>query len=442
MLMLQIATDANIPFVIQQNASIQLKNFVCRNWKYGENTELNLAMRFEDDEKIIVITDSDKQNIRNNIFNGFLVNNNKLIRKQFCECIKKICKFELKDKFSFVIDNIVSCFTSNDDSKIFAGVIIFYNISKLFSVESGEYKIPYTNAFLRLHDYLMNFIITLLDKFDNPEACYIIYKIVKIYFLSTQTDLNELVTNSVNLEKWMSVLLFILERKYTGVLVIKTDDYSQIKILEKNIFWKIKIYAIKIFNLAYYKHSHKSKSKDQKMKDYSNQITNVYAEKFFDISLKALYSSKDEFVPDLFGHFIFKFFSDLISKSHLMEKIEANLENILKDYVIQAAFLRKEDIDMWKHEMKDFIMKEFDVVEWYESKRQSALIFLKELCIYKKKVNKKKEKLPAYFESIFKFLVTVLETYENQVKTGHNPDFRIKEATLFLIENLDEQITK
>lgn len=440
--MLQIAIDSSAPFAIQQNAAIQLKNLVCKNWKFGNDMELNLAMRFEDDEKIIVISDADKESIRNNIFNAFLLNSNKLIRKQFCECIKKICKFELGNKFSFVIDNIISCFTSGDDSKIFAGVIIFYNISKLYSVESGDYKLPYTSAFLKLHDFLMNFILTLLDKFENPEACYIIYKIIKIYFLSTQTDLNDLITNPTNLEKWMKVLLYILEKKYTGDLIKKSNDSAEIKFLEKNIYWKIKIYAMKIFNIAYYKHSHKSKAKDPKMKEYSSQITNVYAEKFFDVSLNALFASKNEFIPDSLGCAIYKFFADLVTKNHLIAKIEANLEIILKDYIIQSAFLRKEDVELWKHDMKDFILKEFDIVEWYDSERQGALKFLKELSVYKRKVNKKKEKFPAYFELIFKFLVTVLETYENQVKTGHHPDYRIKEATLYLIENLEEQISK
>jgi len=440
--MLQISIDTNVPFAIQQNAAIQLKNLVCKNWKYGNNIELNMAMRFEEDEKIIIISDSDKESIRNNIFNSFLLQNNKLIRKQFCECIKKICKFELKDKFAFVIDNIISCFLSGEDDKIFAGVMIFYNISKLFSIESGEYKIPYTQAFLRLHDFLMNFILTLLEKLDNPEACFIIYKIIKIYFLSTQTDLNELVTNAVNLEKWMSVLLFILDKKYSGELIKKTNDSTEIKILEKNIFWKIKIYAMKIFSIAYYKHSHKSKSKDPKMKEYSNLITNVYAEKFFAVSLKCLFASTEEFFPDTLGCTVYKYYADLISKDHLISKIEENLELIMKDYIIQSAFMRKDDIELWKHEMKDFIIKEFDILEWIDSQRQGVLKFLKELCIYRRKVNKKKEKIPAYFESIFKFLVTVLETYENQVKTGNHPDFRIKEATLFLIENLEEQISK
>ena len=440
--MLQIAIDSSAPFAIQQNAAIQLKNLVCKNWKFGNHVELNLAMRFEDDEKIIIISEADKETIRNNIVNAFLLNSNKLIRKQFCECIKKICKFELGDKFAFVIDNIISCFTSGEDSKIFAGVIIFYNISKLYSVESGDYKLPYTKAFLKLHDFLMNFILTLLDKFENLEACYIIYKIIKIYFLSTQTDLNDFITNPLNLEKWMKVLLYILGKKYCGDLIKKTTDNTEIKLLEKNLYWKIKIYSMKIFNIAYYKHSHKSKAKDIKMKEYSNSITNVYAEKFFDMSLNALFSSKDEFIPDSLGCAIYKFFADLISKSHLISKIEANLESILKDYVIQSAFLRKEDIELWKHDMKDFIMKEFDVVEWYDSERQGVLKFLRELTNYRRKINKKKEKFPAYFEVVFKFLVTVLETYENQVKTGHHPDYRIKEATLYLIENLEEQISK
>jgi hypothetical protein len=244
------------------------------------------------------------------------------------------------------------------------------------------------------------------------------------------------------MEKWMKVLIYILEKKYSGDLIKKTNISSEIKFLEKNIYWKIKIYSIKIFSIAYYKHSHKSKAKDQKLKDYSNLITNVYAEKFFDVSLNALFASKAEFISDALGCAIYKFFADIVSKNHLIEKIEVNLETILKDYIIRSAFLRKEDIELWKHDIKDFIMKEFDIVEWFESERQGALKFLKELSIYRRKVNKKKQKFPAYFEIIFKFLVTVLETYQNQVKTGHNPDFRIKEATLYLIENLDEQIIK
>ena len=60
-------------------------------------------MRFEEEEKIIIISEEDKHQIRFNIFDAFLSNKNKLIRKQFSECIKKISKFELGNKFSFVI---------------------------------------------------------------------------------------------------------------------------------------------------------------------------------------------------------------------------------------------------------------------------------------------------------------------------------------------------
>lgn len=442
-LMLQIAIGgANIPFPIQQNAAIQLKNLVCKNWKYGSNHEVNLSMRFEEDEKIIVISEQDKTHIRNNIFEAFLQINNKLIRKQICECIKKIAKFELSNKFSFVIDNIIKSFASGEDNKIFAGIIIFYNIAKLYSFETGDYKIPYTDAFNKMHDYLMNFIVHLIDNFDNPEACYIIYKIIKIYFLSTQTDLNDFVTYPINLEKWMNVLLFILEKKYSNELVKITENSEDQKHLEKNIYWKIKLYAMKIFNFSYYRHSHKSKNKDSKIKEYSNLITNTYTEKFFNSYIAILHSSKDQYIPDPLGGQIYKFIADLVSKNHLIPQIEQLMENILNEHIIRSSFIKKGHIDLWKHDMKTYILHEFDVTEYYDTEREGAVKFLKELSTYRRRVNKKKEKYPAYFESIYKFLVAVLETYENQVKTGNHPDFRIKEATLFLIENLEEEISK
>lgn len=399
-------------------------------------------MRFEEEEKIIIISEEDKQQIRFNIFEAFLSNKNKLIRKQFSECIKKISKFELGNKFSFVIDNIIHCFQSQEDNKIFAGIIIFYNISKLYAYETGEYKQPYVDAFAKLHDYLMNFILGLIDKFENSEACFIIYKIIKIYSLSTQTELNDLLVNPVNLEKWYSVVLFVLQKKYSGDLIKKSNDSQEIKILEKNIFWKIKHTCMKIFNLSYYKYSHKLKSKDSKIKEYSNLITNVYAEKFCEAYLNILYSTKDEFLPDAMGGILYKFFADLISKNHLVKTIEENLEHILKEYIVKSAFMKSEDIELWKDDVKSYIMKQFDVADFYDTEREGVVKFLVELCKYKKKVNKKKEKFPCYFENIFKFLVSILETFENQTKSGNNPDYRIKEATLFLIENLESPILK
>ena len=52
--LLKISSDENLTLDIKQNAAIQLKNFVHSFWKFGENSEINKSLRFDDDEPMIV----------------------------------------------------------------------------------------------------------------------------------------------------------------------------------------------------------------------------------------------------------------------------------------------------------------------------------------------------------------------------------------------------
>ena len=171
--MLQIANDSTTPFGVQQNALIQLKNIICKNWKYGSDAELNKSLRFEEEDKIIIINEEEKDHIRKNIFNTYTALTKKLLRKQLSECIRKISKLELSDKFAFIIDEIISSFSSGEDNKIFAGIEVFYHISRIYSFESENYKMPYLNAFNRLNDHLLNFAVGLVDM--NTSSMYAIY---------------------------------------------------------------------------------------------------------------------------------------------------------------------------------------------------------------------------------------------------------------------------
>lgn len=439
--MLRISADTNNPFEIQQNASIQLKNFVKSYWKFGENSQINMSLLYEEDEKIIVISENDKAFMRDNIFEAFLSNQSKLIRKQYCECIKKIAKFELSNKFSFIIDKIIECFNSNEDEKIFAGIIIFYTIAKTFSLDSGDLKTPYVAAFQKVHDYLLNFIPNLLENFNNEKACLIMYYIIKTYYLSTTLKLEEIIKVKPNIEKWLHILIVILDKKYSGDLIKKTEKTEEIKILSDNVYWKIKFYCMKIFNNYYAKYSFVGRNVSEVSIEFTNVIKNTFAEKFYDCYLKILFHSKDEFLPDQCGGYIFRFFCDTLSNNHLINKLEENLDTILKDFLIQSVFLKLEDIELWKNDVKSFLVKQFNFLEGFNSLRNNAIKFANELCRHKRKLNNgKKEKYPIYFESVYKFFVSVLEIYDDHVKNGLQTDFRIKEAVLTIIENVCSSI--
>lgn len=414
-----------------------------KNWKFTEDHKKNLSFLYEEDEKIIVINPEDKAYIRNNILEAVLVNQNKLIRKQYSECIKKISLYELGKEFSFIINNIEECFNSNNEDKIYGAIIIFYNIAKAFSYESGDIIIPYIKAFNRMHDYFINFLPHLLNNFENEKACYIAYYIIKIYYLSTTRKLDDVIKNTENAQKWFFVLQTILEKKYKGDLVKKTEKTEEIKILNENIFWKIKIFAMKIFNNFYTKYTYVGKFGDKSLESFSLLIRDVYSEKFFDIYLNILYSSKEEFIPDIMGGYIFRYYSDIITNNHnaIIDRLNINLEVILKDYLIQSVFLKMEDIELWKNDVKSFLLKQFNFLEGFNSLRSNAIKFTRCLCKYRKSdVNGRKEKVPYYFENLYKFFVSVLEVYNDHIKNGVQTDFRIKEAVLTIIENISEFI--
>jgi hypothetical protein len=345
--------------------------------------------------------------------------------------------------FNFIINKIEDCFNSRDDEKIYAGIIVFCNIAKVFSFESGDIVEPYIKAFNRMHDYFINFLPHLLNNFENEKACYIAYYIIKIYHLSSTRKIDVIIRSSENANNWLFVLLSILEKKYTGELIKKTEKPEEIKILSDNIFWKIKIYSMKIINNFYTKYAYMGKSQHKLLEDFSKLIRENYSEKFFDLYLKILYSSKEEFIPDFIGGYIFRFFSDAISNNHsiIIEKINLNLEIILKDYLIQSVFLLMEDIELWKNDVKSYLIKQFNFFDGFNSLRNNAIKFTNELCKYKKiNSNGKKEKIPFYFENLYKFFVSVLEVYNDHIKNGVQTDFRIKEAVLSIIEKMSEHI--
>merc|ERR1712151_897480 len=101
-------------------------------------------------------------------------------------------------------------------------------------------------------------------------------------------DLPDIIRDTTNFEKWMKVHFFVLQFKSQGELIKKTNNSEEIKILEKNIYWKIKRISIKnIFN--YYQKNYKvNKLDSEKVKNFKRLIKNDYHEKYFDICLQIL----------------------------------------------------------------------------------------------------------------------------------------------------------
>ena len=119
---------------ISLNASIQLKNYINSYWRYGDDPEINQSLSF-DNEQIVVISNEDKNYIRQNILEGIIYivgKENIKILKQFNQCAKKILKLDYKSIWRNAFnDCIIKCFNSQDQKIIYSGIMLLYQLSKI-----------------------------------------------------------------------------------------------------------------------------------------------------------------------------------------------------------------------------------------------------------------------------------------------------------------------
>ena len=74
--LLTICCNENISNNIQLNASIQLKNYVSNFWKFGPNGEINKSLILYKSDEVIVISEEDKQFVRDNIISLISISRN------------------------------------------------------------------------------------------------------------------------------------------------------------------------------------------------------------------------------------------------------------------------------------------------------------------------------------------------------------------------------
>ncbi len=406
---------------------------------------MNKSLCFEDGENILIIPQEDKQYLRSHILDAlvFSIKSEKLV-KQLNQVIYKMAKLEFrtvwKEEF---MTKIIEYFKSMDDSKIYAGVIAFFQISKIFEFESGDYKSDYNTSLEHINAYLISFLNNLYSTLSNSHAAYIYFKILKIFFKSIQLGASKILFEEKNFESWNMFTIAAIRFSLAPELVQKTEKTDEISLLNKNIFWKLKRLCFQIIYRIYHKYGNPENLEHENLKPFCKLIHNVYLKVYYEISLEVLGISKLQFVSDYIMCIIYKIFSHMITRDHMILEIESKLEIILKEYLVQNVMMTLQDFDLWKEDPKTYILKQFDITESYYNLRYSVCQFVKTICSYKKKNEKGKYiRKPVYFETVYKYLLSILEIYESQVLGGNSPDVRIKEGVLYIIQSISNIVIK
>ena len=446
--------DGTISDTISQAAAITLKNYIISNWKFGEDVELNKQLCIEG-ENIIVISNEDKDFIRKNILDGVIYiieKENVKILKQFNQCVKKILKLDYKDIWQNDFMNcIVNCINSQDQKKIYAGIILFYQLSKIYEFEDVKNQKIYNEALKLVNNKFLYFIDMYKGIKNNVEAM-ILYKLFKIFFKNFHGETPSFILNNEIYKNWSFYLVQILK---TPVDKNYVED-------KNSIFWKLKKICFKIVTRVTQKY--KNKEKNEIHNNFRDNLLNEYLPQYYDIFtiIFSNCSKNQEYIDNNGKLYVYQFYYFLLDLPDFKEKVaKLFLENdLLLEEIIKDCILTQNDLDAWVNSPKEYIAQKEEELSMFNTKKYRAMHIIKYFMEYKDKKSKKY----IFFDKIFNFFCNELikdeqnlSIEENDIKTillknPNNEDYLLnpqnapyclkKESILFLLKKNSEVISK
>jgi hypothetical protein len=438
---------------ISLNASIQLKNYINSYWRYGDDPEINQSLSF-DNEQIVVISNEDKNYIRQNILEGIIYivgKENIKILKQFNQCVKKILKLDYKSIWRNAFnDCIIKCFNSQDQKIIYSGIMLLYQLSKIYQYEDKLNE--YNEILTKINDKIIFFMNECKNIKNNVEAL-VMYKFIKIFFKSFQISIPDILKTEEVYEKYSELIVHIIKTPLN-------QEYVEDK---KNIFWKLKRICFQTLTRIVQKYANLNlaeKDKNEFQKLLEKKYIFIYLEVFTVIYKN--YNSNQCYVDDFGKGCIYTYYCFLLGKKQFKDNIlKLFMENDdLLEEIIKDCYMTKEDLEIWETDQKNYIAQKSQEISYYVTKRYKALKLVNALLDYKEKKTKKN----ICFNKIYEYLCNSMikdapnleqekniiksnfikdPKYENYIINPNNIQHCLKkESIIFLIKNNAEIITK
>ena len=203
-------------------------------------------------------------------------------------------------------------------------------------------------------------------------------------------------------------------------------------------------------------HSGKEKS------EFKTNIENNYIQTYFQVFTKIYVNSDNnkEYIDDEGKSYIYAFYFDLLEDKKYKENIiKLYFENDkLIEEIIKDCFIRKDDLELWVNDQKNYIYQKLEEISHYYFKRNRALKIIRGLLSLK--VKKKKNTIN-YYDKFYTFLINAmkndsknLEDEKNLIKSKRknfsdenyllNPNncfhCLLKESIIYIIKNCSAEI--
>jgi len=447
-LLLSIICEPNKNFSeeISLNASIQLKNYINSFWKNKKNINTNNL----GEEENIVIDEENKKYLRLKILEAviYIIEiENISILKQLNQCLKKILKYDFREnRIEYnkeFINKVIICLSSNNLKYIYAGINLFYQLSKVFEFDNKEHQKIYNEELIKANDCLLSTLYECKDLNNSLQAKFL-YKIIKIFFMSFQGDIPDLFSQENIFSKWINYIINIIKSPINQINIDTNNN-------KNNIFLKLKKVCYQTISRIIHKFFVFTTKNE--ISSFEKIINDKYLPIFFELHKTTFQSNfnNKSFIDDYGKTCIYNFFSILMENNMLCNKIIEmfinDKNNDLLNFIIKDSFLSYEDLKLWSNDPKKYLAEKSEEINSMLSKRYNSCKFFSSLFSYKENDNEKPKYCIALFEFLFKSLINDNNNLniEKQKLINNNMPYYLlydnifyclkKESILYLLKN-------
>jgi len=409
-LLLSIACNFNkeFPEEICLNAAIQLKNYISSYWKNTINNN-----NINNDPEDIIINDEDKNNLRIRILDAVIyvieIENFKIL-KQFNQCVKKILKNDCKDKkidyIKVFINKVITCLNSKNLKQTYAGIILFYQLSKIFEFDNEENQKIYNEELVKVNNYLLSSLYECKD-INNSTQAQFAYKIIKIFFKSFQGAIPELFTQEKIFDQWISFIINIIKIPINQNNVNSNNNRT-------NIFFKLKRVCYQTITRIIQKSS-KYNSNDKNPFDImiNNKYISIFFELYKTIFMKCF--NNKLFIDDYGKTCIYNFFSILMENNKyskmVLDIFINDKNNEFLNYIINDCYMTYDDLELWNNDPKKYLAEKLEEINSILTRRYNSCKLFSSLFTYRES----KKNKPLYYKILYDFLFNSLINENNQL---------------------------
>ena len=393
---------------VSLNAAIQLKNYVKSYWK-NDAKEIKI-----NNEDTIIINQEDKSYIRNKLLEAIIYIieiENKTILKQYNQCIQTILKYDFKKNLTEnkdFINKIIACLSSKNLKQIYAGIILFGQLSKIFEFDNEESQKLYNDELIKVNNYLLLSLYECKNINEITQANFA-YKIIKIFFRGFQGAVPELFIQENIFEKWINFIVNIIKTPIDENNINKGENQR------KNIFYKLKRVCYQTVTRIIQKYSRYLSKKEQT--PFEKMINDKYIKVFFDL-YKTIFINQFNnkiFIDDYGKTCIYNFFSTLMDNKefnhNIIELFIKDENNILLNNIKNDCVLTYQDLELWHNDPKKYLAEKMEIMNDFLTKRYNSCKLFISLWKYKDKQSGKY----IYYQTLYDFLCKVLINETNNI---------------------------